>query len=118
MEAEVDVSDEEDEDADIIPLPLVGGDLSSAKTASLDKMVGLVAVLVEKSRGEDNLIHLAQVHSTASDEDPIFCPPHIWIRQPPPPQKRPEYSHRPSIRLNVFFSGENCCCIQIRPPRI
>ena len=63
MEAEVDVSDEEDEDDDIIPLPLVGGDLSSAKTASLDKMVGLVAVLVEKSRGEDNLIHLAQVHS-------------------------------------------------------
>ena len=34
--------------------------MAAARTASLDKMVTLVAVLVEKSRGEDNCIHLSQ----------------------------------------------------------
>jgi hypothetical protein len=34
---------------------------AAARTASLDKMVTLIAVLVEKSRGEDNCIHLSQV---------------------------------------------------------
>ena len=58
LEPEVDVSDEEDEDDDIIALPLGGcSDMSAARTASLDKMVTLIAMLVERSRGAaDNIV--------------------------------------------------------------
>ena len=59
------VSDDDDDDDDIIALPSLGGgggsDMAAARTASLDKMVTLVAVLVDKSRGEDNCIHLSQI---------------------------------------------------------
>ena len=59
-ETELEVSDDDDSDDDIIALPMAGSDLAAARTASLDKMVFLLAVLVEKSRGEDNLIHLSR----------------------------------------------------------
>ena len=40
---------------------MAGTDMAAARTASLDKMVFLlVPVLVEKSRGEDNIIHLSR----------------------------------------------------------
>ena len=39
---------------------MAGTDMAAARTASLDKMVFLLAVLVEKSRGEDNIIHLSR----------------------------------------------------------
>ena len=57
----------------ILALPMAGTDMAAARTASLDKMVGLVAVLVEKSRGEDNLIHLAQVHSETQNHNVHFA---------------------------------------------
>jgi len=60
IEPELEVSDEEDEDDDIIALPMGGSDMSAARTASLDKMVTLIALLVEKSRGKDNIVHLSQ----------------------------------------------------------
>jgi hypothetical protein len=53
-----------------------GSEMSAAaRTASLDKMVTLIAVLVEKSRGEDNCIHLSQVsllHTSVMEPDPYF----------------------------------------------
>ena len=55
------VSDDDDSEDDIIALPMVGPDMSPARTASLDKMIFLLAVLVEKSRGDDNCIHLSRV---------------------------------------------------------
>jgi ubiquitin carboxyl-terminal hydrolase 34 len=53
--------DDDDEDDDIIALPLS----DTNKMASLEKMVLLVALLVEKSRGSDQRIHLssADAHS-------------------------------------------------------
>ena len=39
---------------------MAGTDMAAARTASLDKMVFLLAVLVEKSRGDDNIIHLSR----------------------------------------------------------
>jgi len=63
-EAEI-VSDDDDDDEDIIALPLGGSDMAAARTASLDKMVTLVAVLVEKSRGDDNCIHLSQADNAS-----------------------------------------------------
>ena len=51
------VSDDDDEDDDdIVALTPIG---ESNKLASLEKMVWLLVVLVEKSRGEDNQIHLS-----------------------------------------------------------
>ena len=41
---------------------MAGTDMAAARTASLDKMVFLLAVLVEKSRGEDNIIHLSRAY--------------------------------------------------------
>ena len=49
--------DEDDEDDDIMTLAPIS---ESKKLASLEKMIGLIANLVEKSRGEDNRIHLAR----------------------------------------------------------
>ena len=49
--------DDDDEDDDIMTLTPIS---ESNKLASLEKMIGLLAVLVEKSRGEDNRIHLAR----------------------------------------------------------
>ena len=43
-----------------LALPMAGTDMAAARTASLDKMVFLLAVLVEKSRGDDNIIHLSR----------------------------------------------------------
>ena len=57
---ELEVSDDDESEDDIIALPIGGSDMAAARTASLDKMVSLIAVLVEKSRGEDNCIHLSQ----------------------------------------------------------
>ena len=51
------VSDDDDEDDDdIVALTPIG---ESNKLASLEKMVWLLVILVEKSRGEDNQIHLS-----------------------------------------------------------
>ena len=51
------VSDDDDDDEDdIVALTPIG---ESNKLASLEKMVWLLVVLVEKSRGEDNQIHLS-----------------------------------------------------------
>lgn len=51
------VSDDDDEDEDdIVALTPIG---ESNKLASLEKMIWLLVVLVEKSRGEDNQIHLS-----------------------------------------------------------
>lgn len=51
------VSDDDDEDEDdIVALTPIG---ESNKFASLEKMVWLLVVLVEKSRGDDNQIHLS-----------------------------------------------------------
>ena len=47
--------DDDDDDDDIIALPMS----ETNKMASLDKMVCLIALLVEKSRGQDQRIHLA-----------------------------------------------------------
>ena len=49
--------DEDDEDDDIMTLAPIS---ESKKLASLEKMIHLIANLVEKSRGEDNRIHLAR----------------------------------------------------------
>ena len=49
--------DDDDEDDDIMTLTPIS---ESNKLASLEKMIGLLAILVEKSRGEDNRIHLAR----------------------------------------------------------
>ena len=49
--------DEEDEDDDIMTLTPIS---ESKKLASLEKMVNLIATLVEKSRMDDNRIHLAR----------------------------------------------------------
>ena len=49
--------DEDDEDDDIMTLTPIS---ESKKLASLEKMVALLAILVEKSRGDDNRIHLAR----------------------------------------------------------
>ena len=57
--------DEEEEDEDVIALtaPIPSTSASSSESnrfGSLDKMVALLAILVEKSRSEDdNLIHLS-----------------------------------------------------------
>ena len=59
-DTELEVSDDDDSEDDIIALPMAGTEMAAARTASLDKMVFLLAVLVEKSRGEDNCIHLSR----------------------------------------------------------
>ncbi|XP_040568738.2 ubiquitin carboxyl-terminal hydrolase 34 [Lepeophtheirus salmonis] len=56
------ISDDEDDDDDIIALTPIA---ESSKMASLDKMVCLIALLVEKSRGDDNLIHLSESDTNA-----------------------------------------------------
>eukprot|EP00095_Tigriopus_kingsejongensis_P002851 maker-scaffold442_size170051-snap-gene-0.33 protein:Tk02851 transcript:maker-scaffold442_size170051-snap-gene-0.33-mRNA-1 annotation:"hypothetical protein TcasGA2_TC009817" len=56
MDVHVLTDDEDDEDEDIIALAPIN---ETNKLASLDKMVWLIAVLVEKSRGDDNRIHLS-----------------------------------------------------------
>ena len=73
-ETELEVSDDDDSEEDIIALPMVGSDIAAARTASLDKMVSLLAVLVEKSRGEDNIIHLSRsdVNSLTSGKSLLF----------------------------------------------
>ncbi|XP_023337043.1 ubiquitin carboxyl-terminal hydrolase 34 [Eurytemora carolleeae] len=74
LDPEVDISDDEEEEEDIITLPLVGVDMNASRTASLDKMITLIAVLVEKSRGPDNLIHLhpTTLNSLTCGKFPIF----------------------------------------------
>ena len=50
--------DDDDDDDDIIALPMAS---ETNKMASLDKMICLIALLVEKSRGQtDTLLHLAE----------------------------------------------------------
>ncbi|XP_059086581.1 ubiquitin carboxyl-terminal hydrolase puf-like [Tigriopus californicus] len=56
LDVHVLTDDEDDEDDDIIALTPIN---EANKLASLDKMVWLIAVLVEKSRGDDNRIHLS-----------------------------------------------------------
>jgi ubiquitin carboxyl-terminal hydrolase 34 len=51
---QVEVVSEEDEEEDVIPLPT-----DKYKPASLEKMITLVASLVEKSRGSDHLLQLS-----------------------------------------------------------
>ena len=63
---ELEVSDDDESEEDVIALPLGGtGDTAAARIASLDKMVSLIALLVERSRGEDNCIHLSSADMTA-----------------------------------------------------
>ena len=63
---ELEVSDDDESEEDVIALPLGGtGDTAAARIASLDKMVSLIALLVERSRGEDNCIHLSPADMTA-----------------------------------------------------
>jgi ubiquitin carboxyl-terminal hydrolase 34 len=50
----MEVVSEEDEEEDVIPLPT-----DKNKHASLDKMITLVASLVERSRGPDHLLQLS-----------------------------------------------------------
>ncbi len=53
--------DDDDDDDDIVAIPLA----ETNRMASLDKMMWLIALLVEKSRGEDNMLHLgdADLHA-------------------------------------------------------
>ncbi|QQP55436.1 Ubiquitin carboxylterminal hydrolase 34like [Caligus rogercresseyi] len=61
------ISEDDEEDDDIIALSPLS---ESSKMASLDKMVCLIALLVEKSRGEeDNLIHLSEADANALTEE-------------------------------------------------
>ena len=63
---ELEVSDDDESEEDVIALPLGGtGDSAAARIASLDKMVSLIALLVERSRGDDNCIHLSQADMSA-----------------------------------------------------
>ena len=73
-ETELEVSDDDDSEDDIIALPMAGTDMAAARTASLDKMVFLLAVLVEKSRGEDNCIHLSRqdINSLTTGKSLLF----------------------------------------------
>ncbi len=48
--------DDEDDDDEIIAIPIAP---ETNRMASLEKMVWLIALLVEKSREEDNLLHLS-----------------------------------------------------------
>jgi hypothetical protein len=54
MSVQVEVVSEEEEEEDVIPLPT-----DKYKPASLEKMITLVASLVEKSRGPDHLLQLS-----------------------------------------------------------
>ncbi len=54
--------DDEDDDDEIIAIPIAP---ETNRMASLEKMVWLVALLVEKSRGEDNYIHLSAADTAA-----------------------------------------------------
>ena len=73
-ETELEVSDDDDSEDDIIALPMPGTDMAAARTASLDKMIFLLAVLVEKSRGEDNCIHLSRqdINSLTTGKSLLF----------------------------------------------
>jgi ubiquitin carboxyl-terminal hydrolase 34 len=63
---ELEVSDDDESEEDVIALPMGGAsDTAAARTASLDKMVSLIALLVERSRGEDNCIHLSPADTAA-----------------------------------------------------
>ena len=62
---ELEVSDDDESEEDVIALPMGGTDSHAARTASLDKMVSLIALLVERSRGEDNCIHLSPADTAA-----------------------------------------------------
>ena len=57
MNVDVVSDDDDEEDDDIMTLAPIS---ESKKLASLEKMIHLIANLVEKSRGEDNRIHLAR----------------------------------------------------------
>jgi ubiquitin carboxyl-terminal hydrolase 34 len=54
LSLQVEVVSEEDEEEDIISLPT-----DKYKPASLEKMITLVASLVERSRGPDHLLQLS-----------------------------------------------------------
>ncbi len=54
--------DDDDDDDDIIAIPIA---TETNRMASLDKMVWLVALLVEKARGRDDLIHLSAADTAA-----------------------------------------------------
>jgi ubiquitin carboxyl-terminal hydrolase 34 len=54
LSLQVEVVSEEDEEEDVIPLPT-----DKYKPASLEKMITLVASLVERSRGPDHLLQLS-----------------------------------------------------------
>merc|ERR1719394_421142 len=72
---ELEVSDDDESEEDVIALPLGGtGDTAAARIASLDKMVSLIALLVERSRGEDNCIHLSRtdVNSLTTGKSLLF----------------------------------------------
>lgn len=58
---QVDVVSDEEEDDDIVPLPSA----DKYKPASLEKMITLVASLVEKSRGPDGQLRLSNDDLTA-----------------------------------------------------
>ncbi len=61
--------DDEDEDGDIVALTPIG---ETNKLASLDKMVCLLAILVEKSRGDDEKIHLSSSDLLSLTGSPKF----------------------------------------------
>lgn len=52
----MEVVSEEEEDEEVVPLPT-----DKYKPQSLDKMITLVALLVEKSRGPDHSLRLSSV---------------------------------------------------------
>ena len=75
QDTELEVSDDDESEEDVIALPLGGAsDTAAARTASLDKMVSLIALLVERSRGEDNCIHLSpgDVQALTSGKSLLF----------------------------------------------
>ena len=58
---ELEVSDDDESEEDVIALPLGGtGDTAAARIASLDKMVSLIALLVERSRAVPKRVSLGR----------------------------------------------------------
>ena len=53
--------DEDDEDEEVMSVATPGASVPEDKyrAQSLEKMIALVAMLVEKSRGDDNVLHLS-----------------------------------------------------------
>lgn len=63
----VEVVSEEEEEEEVVPLPT-----DKYKPASLDKMITLIAMLVEKSRGPDHNLRLSHVDYSAVAGGKVF----------------------------------------------